>query len=111
MSRAGSRLLEAAREMNAIARGEAAPARIHVPPEFDVKAIRRAIGLTQDAFANEFGFSVTQIRDWEQGRTRPVRSDRAYLMLISSAPAAVRQMLNAARKTADEEPVRRAACG
>lgn len=111
MSKAGSRLLDAAREMNAIARGEAVPARMHVPPEFDVKAIRRAVGLTQDSFANEFGFSIAQIRDWEQGRTRPVRSDRAYLMLIASHPAAVRQMLAQARKTVEDEPLRRAACG
>lgn len=111
MSKAGSRLLDAAREMNVIARGEAAPARMHVPPEFDVKAIRRALGLTQDAFANEFGFSITQIRDWEQGRTRPVRSDRAYLMLIASRPDTVRQILAEFRQNVEDEPTRRAACG
>ena len=111
MSKAGSRLLEAAREMNAIARGEAAPARMHIPPEFDVKAIRRAVGMTQDAFANEFGFSITQIRDWEQGRTRPVRSDRAYLMLIASRPDVVRQILAEVRQSTEEEPQRRVACG
>lgn len=111
MSKAGSRLLGAAREMRAIARGEAVPARMHVPPEFDVKAIRKATGLTQDSFANEFGFTTAQIRDWEQGRTRPVRSDRAYLMLIASNPAAVRAMLSQARRAVEEEPTKRAACG
>lgn len=93
MSKAGSRLLEAAREMQAIARGQAEPVRMHIPAEMDVKAIRRATGLTQDAFANEFGFTATQIRDWEQGRTRPVQSHRAYLMLIERHPVAIRRML------------------
>ena len=100
MSKAGSRLLDAAREMQAIARGQAEPIRMHIPPEIDVKAIRRVAGLTQDAFANEFGFSITQIRDWEQGRTRPVQSDRAYLMLIERHPEAIRRML-AEQRTLD----------
>jgi len=33
MSKAGKRLLMAAREMRAIARGEAKPAHVHVPPD------------------------------------------------------------------------------
>ena len=111
MTKAGSRLLGAAREMRAIARGEVVPARVHVPPEFDVKAIRKSISLTQEAFANEFGFSLAQVRDWEQGRTRPVQSDRAYLMLIASAPTAVREMLARARREIEEEMPARAACG
>lgn len=94
MSKAGKRLLGAAQEMRAIARGEAEPAYVHVPPDVDVRAVRRKLGLSQDGFASEFCFTINQIRDWEQGRTRPLGSNRAYLLLIEHHPDAVRQMLN-----------------
>ncbi len=93
MSKAGKRLLEAAREMRSIARGETKPAHIHVPPDVDVRAIRRGLGMSQDTFATEFAFSINQIRDWEQNRSRPLDSNRAYLMLIQRHPAEVRKML------------------
>lgn len=93
MSKAGKRLLDAAREMRSIARGEAKPAHLHIPPDVDVRAIRRALGLTQDAFASEFSFSINQIRDWEQGRNRPLDSNRAYLMMIERHPDTMRKML------------------
>ena len=46
-----------------------------------------------DDFAAEFGFTINQIRDWEQGRTRPLGGLRAYLMLIKSDPQAVLRLL------------------
>jgi putative transcriptional regulator len=79
--------------MRAIARGEATPAHVHVPPDVVVKAIRRALGLSQDAFAAEFCFSLSQIRDWEQNRYRPLDGNRAYLMMIERHPDMVRNML------------------
>lgn len=110
MSKAGKRLLEAAREMRSIARGEASAAHVHVPPDVDVRAIRRGLGMTQDAFATEFAFSINQIRDWEQSRNRPLDSNRAYLMLIQRHPDVVRKMLaeirEAAGAPAEEEDCR-----
>jgi putative transcriptional regulator len=99
MSKAGKRLLEAAREMRAIARGEAKAAHMHVPADVDVRAIRRSLGLSQDAFASEFSFSITQIRDWEQGRSRPLDANRAYLLLIDMHPDIVRKMLGELRES------------
>jgi putative transcriptional regulator len=93
MSKAGKRLIGAAREMRAIARGEAKPAHVHVPPDVDVRVVRRRLDLTQEAFASEFAFSITQIRDWEQGRSRPLDSNRAYLLLIDRCPDVVRKAL------------------
>ncbi len=93
MTKAGRRLLDAAREMRSIARGEAKPAHMHVPSDVDVRAIRRSLGLSQDAFASEFSFSINQIRDWEQSRSRPLDSNRAYLLLIERHPNEVRRML------------------
>ncbi len=113
MSKAGTRLLNAAREMREIARGERKPAHIHVPPEIDVRSIRRNVGLTQDGFASEFGFSVGQIRDWEQNRTRPVRSERAYLIIIQRDPELVRRLLTEMRadEAACDEPALKVATG
>jgi len=65
-----------------IARGNAKPTKLHVPAEIDVRGIRKGLGLSQDEFAQEFGFTIHQIRDWEQGRTRPLDGLRAYLMII-----------------------------
>jgi putative transcriptional regulator len=103
MTKAGKRLLEAAREMNAIAKGEAEPLRMHIPAELDVKVIRRKLNLSQDAFASEFGFTINQIRDWEQNRTRPLQSDRAYLMLIDRHPGEMRRMLSEMRQSVPDE--------
>lgn len=41
--------------------------RVHVPATVDVRAIRSGLGLTQEAFAARFGFSVRTLRHWEQG--------------------------------------------
>ena len=72
-----------------IARGNAKPSKLYVPPEIDARPICRKLDLSQDDFAAEFGFTINQIRDWEQGRTRPLGGVRAYLMMIKSRPKAV----------------------
>jgi putative transcriptional regulator len=100
MTKAGSRLINSARQAAAIARGDAEAARLYVPAEIDVKAIRTRIGLSQDDFASQFGFSVNQIRDWEQTRSRPLGGVRAYLMMIDARPDIVRQLLSELRKEA-----------
>ena len=97
MSRTGLRLIEAAREAAGMARGERKAARLHVPAEIDVRSVRQKLKLSQEDFASEFGFSVTQIRDWEQGRSRPIGGVRAYIMLIDQNGEAVRKLLNEAK--------------
>jgi putative transcriptional regulator len=84
-------------EAIAIARGEATPARLHAPAEIDVKAIRKKVGLPQESFAYAFGFTVEQIRAWEQGRNRPIGGVRAYLMLIDRDHEGVSRILGESR--------------
>ena len=91
------KIAEGLTEALAIARGEKKPARLYVPPEIDVKAIRQKLGLTQDAFASIFGFSVHQIHQWEQGRVRPLGAMRAYLLVINRDPRAVMELLRGSR--------------
>lgn len=101
MTKAGKRLIGAAKEILAISRGEKTPAAVHVQADIDVKAIRSKLELSQDDFATEFGFTIAQIRHWEQGRSRPLGGLRAYLMLINEEPEKVRGMMRALRRSSE----------
>jgi len=82
----------------AYARGEADASkyRVHVPRRVDVLAIRTKLGMTQEQFAGEFGFSVNTLRHWEHGKRQPEGPARAYLLVIDRAPKTVRKALRAA---------------
>lgn len=97
MSRAGERLIRAAKEARSIARGEADPDTftVHVPAEVDVKKIRACRGLTQMEFASRYGLNIGRLRDWEQKRSKPDSAARAYLMVIERDPEAVERALSA----------------
>jgi putative transcriptional regulator len=72
---------------------------------FDVREIRTKLKLSQDDFAAEFYFTINQIRDWEQGRTRPLGALRAYLMIIKRNPEAVKELLSASKALARRNKV------
>ena len=93
MSRLGERLIQSAKEARAIARGEMAPARAHVPGDIDAKAIRKKLGLTQADFSSRFGIPKATLRDWEQRRRRPEGSARVLLKIIEREPEAVQRAL------------------
>jgi putative transcriptional regulator len=97
--RAFDKIAEGLNEAIAIARGEKKPAKIYVPPEIDVKAVRSKLGLSQDDFASNFGFTVHQIRQWEQNRSRPLGAVRAYLMIIERDPRRVLELLRTPTKS------------
>jgi putative transcriptional regulator len=98
MSKLGKRLIKAAEEALAIARGEADPStyRVHVPADIDVHKIRKELKLSQAEFAAEFGLSAATIRDWEQNRRRPEGAARVLLHVIKKEPDAVRRALASA---------------
>jgi len=98
MSKAGSRILQGAREALAYAKGEADEGnfRVHVPAKVDVRAIRRRLGLSQEAFAARYGFSVARVRDWEQGRSNMDTPSRILLTVIDKEPEAIERALSAA---------------
>ena len=99
--KAFDQIMEGLDEALEIAKGEKAPARLHVPAEIDVKAIRKKVGLSQENFAYSFGFTVEQIRSWEQGRSRPLGGVRAYLLMIDLDHESVTRILGSTRKTRD----------
>lgn len=59
------------------------------------KTLRRALALTQEAFAARYQIPIGTLRDWEQGRAEPDQPARAYLKAIAGNPDAVRQALEA----------------
>ena len=67
--------------------------RVHVPEKLDVKKIRSGLGLSQEAFARKYGFALSAVRDWEQGRRRPDRSARILLKIVEREPEAVTRAL------------------
>lgn len=62
-------------------------------PVTDVRAIREGLGLSQGKFAQSFGVSLHTIQDWEQGRSRPDQTARAFLRVIAARPDVVREVL------------------
>jgi putative transcriptional regulator len=66
---------------------------IHVPNRVNVKKIRRHLGLSQESFAQTYGFALSAVRDWEQGRRQPDRSARILLKVVEKEPEAVTRAL------------------
>ena len=99
------KIAEGLGEALASAKGDARPVKLYVPAEINVKGIRQKLELSQDDFAAQFGFSVNQIKDWEQGRSRPIGGVRAYLMLIERDPAVVLKLLKSIADEAVAEKV------
>jgi putative transcriptional regulator len=98
MSKAAHSIRKGLEEAVTYAKGRARKRayRVHVPEHVDVKAIRTKLGMTQQAFAARFGFSINTLRHWEQGKREPEGPTRAYLLVIHRAPAAVQRALRIA---------------
>ncbi len=54
-----------------------------------IKTLRRAMRMTQEAFAAAYAIPLGTLRDWEQGATEPDAPARAYLRAIAGNPEAV----------------------
>lgn len=64
----------------------------------DVRKIREFVGMTQSAFASNFGISIATLRNWEQGRSEPDASMRSYLSVIKNKPNMVMCALEEERR-------------
>lgn len=69
---------------------DAAPDRT---PEIDVRAIRRAAGMTQAQFAAAFEFSLRTLQEWERGAKKPSGPARTLLRAIKADPEGLRKAL------------------
>jgi len=59
------------------------------------KRVRRALGLSQEEFANRFGIPLRTLQEWEQGRREPDATTLAYLKVIEREPDVVSRVLAA----------------
>lgn len=84
-------LEEALSDLDAQPLTEADFARMKSTPR--VKIIRRALQLTQEEFALRYLIPLGTLRDWEQGRSEPDQTARAYLKVIAADPHAVQRAL------------------
>ena len=93
--RAFNKIMQGIKEAGAYLDGTADKRRyrVNVPVEVNVKRIRRHLGLSQEAFAETYGFALSAVRDWEQGRRRPERSARILLKIVEREPEAVTRAL------------------
>ena len=96
MTKAGKSITAGLQDALAYVQGDASRGRaqtVRVPVEVDVKAIRKRLGLTQAAFAERYGFELSSIRNWEQGRRQPEGPARVLLLVIDKEPEAVQRAL------------------
>jgi putative transcriptional regulator len=65
-------------------------------PDIDVRAIRRASGMTQAEFAAAYEFSIRTVQEWERGAKRPSGPARTLLRAIKADPEGLRKAIAAA---------------
>lgn len=66
---------------------------VHVPAKVNVSAIRKRLKLTQAGFASQYGFALSAVKDWEQGRRNPERTAKILLKVIEHDPTVVYRAL------------------
>jgi putative transcriptional regulator len=98
--KAFNKIAEGLNEALSIARGQAKPFKLHVPSEIDVRSIRKDLGMSQEDFGLEFGFTLDQVRNWEQRRTRPTHGERTYLVLIAHKAKEIMKLRDEVRRKA-----------
>ncbi|MGY0782521.1 helix-turn-helix domain-containing protein [Azospirillum argentinense] len=65
----------------------------------ELKSLRKSLNITQREFARRFGFSLSNVRNWEQeGRGVPDASSRLLIEMIKIDPEAVAALV---RRTED----------
>jgi len=97
MTKAGKSLGKGMQDAIAYAKGDETKGRkwvVHVPERVNVKKIRRRLGLTQASFAQRYGFSISAVRHWEQGRRHPEGAARTLLTIIDKEPEAIERALS-----------------
>ncbi len=67
----------------------------------DIVALRRFVGLTQEAFAAALGISVHTLRNWEQDRRHPEGPALALLRIAARHPRVLKENLTGARPRSD----------
>lgn len=88
-----NRLVSSTEEMDEIVRGERAPSREFTVTPVEVRAIRKATGLSQAKFAKVIHVAVGTLKNWEQGHRDPTGPARVLLHVIRKDPKHVMEAL------------------
>jgi putative transcriptional regulator len=93
-----SKIIAGLKDAVRYARGDHSRGSVTVVPvahPLDVRSIRLRQGLSQKAFAEKYGFSLSTLRNWEQGHRAPTGASRVLLLVIEKQPQAVEAALAA----------------
>ena len=86
MSKFFDELMESVQQMDEIVRGERQASREFTVDALQVKAIRKATGLSQAKFAHMIDVRLSTLQNWEQGRHNPTGPAKALLKAIHNDP-------------------------
>ncbi len=86
MSKFGNELIESLTDALAHAKGEQSGVRVQTVEVPDVRAIRRALHMSQQEFAETYRIPLPTLKGWEQGRRHPDAPASAYLVAIAKKP-------------------------
>jgi putative transcriptional regulator len=91
----GQSIIAGVKQAIAWAAGEDIPVKKTViqVPYVDVREVRTRMRLSQNQFAQRFGFAPSSVRNWEQGRRQPEGPARVLLAVIDRYPRAVESVL------------------
>jgi putative transcriptional regulator len=87
MSKFGDELIESLKQASAHARGRTVRGmRVTTVKVPNVRAIRRALRMSQHRFAMVYRIPLATLKNWEQGRRSPDAPAAAYLRAIQRRP-------------------------
>ncbi len=86
MSKFGEELIESLTDALAHAKGEPSGVRVQTVEIPDVRAIRLALHMSQQEFAETYRIPLPTLKGWEQGRRHPDAPASAYLLAIAKKP-------------------------
>jgi len=94
----GNEIIEGLEEALAWKQGKITLPVINVPDDFGarIRAMRKAMGIkSRKAFEEAFGVPAKTLQNWEQGRSMPDQTARAFLRVIEADPDIVRRAVAA----------------
>ncbi len=71
---------------------------VTIDDDVDVRAVRDALNLSQQKFADLYGLPVATIQNWESGRRKPELAAKLLLKVIEKSPELVAKAIRAAHK-------------
>lgn len=109
MSKPGKRLIKSIQEAVDFLNGTADPSkyRVYIPDTINTKKMREKFGMSQEEFADFFGFRLELLQEWEQGRRVPTGAAKNFLIVLYHEPDMVRNILIDAHGRSAQHPASR----